>query len=287
MKNDSLKRIFIVGSPRSGTTLLQGMLASHPQINSFPESHFFKYLNFNQRRWKLTLGALGVAPLNAKYQFKKFLHQISQEKMQNFLSPYAIFSRQYARAFVKVLDTLTEQQSKEIWVEKTPGHLYCIDCIRENVIGAKFIHILRNGIDVVASQYEVTHKHPEIWGGKRDIDECIQRWTKDVEISKTHFNQSDTIILTYEELLKYPKPVLKKVCSFINIDFDESMMYKHTKAFQSIVLSNEAWKSNNKEKILSSNSKKFYEVFDKSQQEYILEKIRDVNINQFSIVEDE
>ena len=34
-------RIFIVGCPRSGTTLLQSLLAAHPQIHSFPETHFF------------------------------------------------------------------------------------------------------------------------------------------------------------------------------------------------------------------------------------------------------
>jgi hypothetical protein len=33
-------RLFLVGCPRSGTTLLQSLLAAHPQIASFPESHF-------------------------------------------------------------------------------------------------------------------------------------------------------------------------------------------------------------------------------------------------------
>ncbi|MGL4503377.1 MAG: sulfotransferase family protein, partial [Planktothrix sp.] len=37
-------RIFLVGCPRSGTTLLQSLLAAHPQIASFPESHFFQSL---------------------------------------------------------------------------------------------------------------------------------------------------------------------------------------------------------------------------------------------------
>ena len=35
------ERVFIVGVPRSGTTLIQSLLASHPQIETFPESHFF------------------------------------------------------------------------------------------------------------------------------------------------------------------------------------------------------------------------------------------------------
>ena len=35
------KKIFIVGSPRSGTTLLQGMLAAHTDVFSLPETFFF------------------------------------------------------------------------------------------------------------------------------------------------------------------------------------------------------------------------------------------------------
>ena len=44
-KGDNAKaaplRVFLVGVPRSGTTLLQSMLAAHPDIASFTESHFF------------------------------------------------------------------------------------------------------------------------------------------------------------------------------------------------------------------------------------------------------
>ncbi|MEM9163612.1 MAG: sulfotransferase, partial [Cyanobacteria bacterium P01_F01_bin.4] len=43
-KSDSKKQIgkfFVVGCSRSGTTLLQSLLASHPEIISFPESKFF------------------------------------------------------------------------------------------------------------------------------------------------------------------------------------------------------------------------------------------------------
>ena len=35
------QRIFVVGAPRSGTTLVQGLLAAHSSLTSFTESHFF------------------------------------------------------------------------------------------------------------------------------------------------------------------------------------------------------------------------------------------------------
>ena len=38
------KRVFLVGCPRSGTTLLQSMLHAHPSIYSLPETKFFHVL---------------------------------------------------------------------------------------------------------------------------------------------------------------------------------------------------------------------------------------------------
>lgn len=279
MPSSSIHRLFIVGSPRSGTTLLQSMLASHAQITSFPESHFFKYLVFNQRRWSLTLGSLGFAPPGANRRFREFLREMNQEQMQNALPPFTVFSKQYAQAFVEILDTLTEQQGKSIWLEKTPGHLYCIDCIERWVPGAKFIHILRNGIDVVASQYEVTHKYPEIWGGKRDVDQCIQRWIKDVKISQSYLNRPNNILVRYERLLKEPELVLKKLCQFIGVSFNESMLQNYSDTFEQIVLENEAWKTPVREKILRTNSRKFYEILDEDQQSYILEQLKHTPID--------
>ena len=54
MKNsESKKAVFIIGSARSGTTLLQSMLASHPEVYSFPETHFFRGTipKFSFLRW--------------------------------------------------------------------------------------------------------------------------------------------------------------------------------------------------------------------------------------------
>jgi hypothetical protein len=39
-----MKRVFIVGCPRSGTTLVQALLARYPGVHSFPETRFFEAL---------------------------------------------------------------------------------------------------------------------------------------------------------------------------------------------------------------------------------------------------
>lgn len=64
-------RFFIVGFPRSGTTLLQSLLAAHPQIASFPESYFFP--NAVEKKG---LRILGISSLKAKENLQKFLNNI-------------------------------------------------------------------------------------------------------------------------------------------------------------------------------------------------------------------
>ena len=48
-----MKRVFIVGCPRSGTTLVQALLARYPGLHSFPETRFFEaLLGGIDRRWQ-------------------------------------------------------------------------------------------------------------------------------------------------------------------------------------------------------------------------------------------
>jgi hypothetical protein len=71
-----------------------------------------------------------------------------------------IFANPYTKAFIKILDEITLENGKSSWLEKTPEHLGQINYIERWVQRAKFIHIIRNGDDVVASLYEVAQKYP-------------------------------------------------------------------------------------------------------------------------------
>jgi hypothetical protein len=275
MSLETKSPIFIVGCPRSGTTLLQSLLASHPQIASFPESHFFVRLikdrDFLRR-------ALGIAAKPARIRFEQFLHEIAHEEMQIYLPKQALFMHQYTQAFLKVLDRLTEEQGKSLWIEKTPDHLFYIDNIEKLVSRAKFIHIIRNGADVVASLYEVTQKYSEIWHEPWDIDRCINKWIDAVKTSYDHIHKPNHILVSYEQLIDSPEVILEKICNFLGILFEDKMLQQRTKVISQIVLKNEQWKTSVSQTIKKNKHKKFYELFDEEQRSYIVENIAKVNI---------
>lgn len=273
-------RIFLVGCPRSGTTLLQSLLAAHPQIASFPETRLFLSLEMSRGFWRR---GLGLASRRAKPRFNQFLHEIDHDEMQKLLPRTALFIPQYAQAFIRVLDTLTKQQDKSFWLEKSPPHLRCIDLIEQWVTGPKFIHITRNGADVVASLYEVTHRHPEAWHGVWDIDRCIRKWIEDVRLSSDHLHKPNHTLVQYEQLVEDPRAILIELCEFIGTEFNEAMLQDYGAVAKQVSLKWELWKESVGEAIQAGNSKKFYELFNQEQRQYILKQLSEVNLDELSM----
>lgn len=268
--------IFIVGCPRSGTTLLQSLLAAHPQIASFPESHFFESLEPTQA-WLRHLG-LGLSSGNrARFRLNKFFQLIGQESQIKSLPKRAFLARQYTQVFVQVLDELTQQQGKNFWIEKTPGHLRHLSLIEKLVPQAKFLHIIRSGRDNIASLYEVTQKHAQ-WGGPRNIDEAINRWIEDINITDSYLDKPDHSLVQYEDLVANTESVLQEVCRFLTVPFDPVMMQDYGKAAKQVIRQDEAWKQSVSDPIKSANGKKFYQLFTPEQQTDILAKIAPINL---------
>jgi len=264
-------RFFIVGCPRSGTTLLQSLLAAHPQIASYPETHFFWYVA--KDRWRKHLG---IASPDVKRRLYQFLSDIGHTEMKDFVSKYGLFIWQYTNAFVRILDTLTINQGKEIWVEKTPIHLHFIEMIEKYVKGAKFIHMLRKGEDVVASLYEVTQKYPKEWGGQRTIEKCVNRWNRDIKITQYYSNKKNHSLVRYEELVKNPEDVLRRTCEFIGVEFTQNMITQHSIVAEKVILDNQEWIKSAKREIHNANGKKFRKLFNQKQQAWIINHLEKI-----------
>jgi len=270
--------LFLVGCPRSGTTLLQSLLAAHSEIASFPESHFFRKLAPFERRYWL-LKQFGVASRRARPQLEKFLCEVGEGQLCSQLPRGTMSMRRLTQSFIEILDLLTEQQGKSIWLEKTPGHLHHIDLIETLVPNAKFIHIIRNGADVVASLYEVTQKYPQLWGGQPlGIDRCIDEWMKDVKTSQRYLHQLNHIGVGYEDIVENPQQVLEHLCQSIGINYEPMMLQEYQTVSRKLVLKHESWKKAVEGQIQAAGPRKFDTLFNESQRSCILQKLSAVTI---------
>jgi len=259
------RRLFLVGCPRSGTTLLQSMLAAHPRIASFPETHFFE-------RVSPRFAAVGMASPRRRDRKRllQFLTEVGHPEMKNLIPRYAVTLRRSVGALVEVLDALTLAQGGTVWVEKTPGHLHYIDLIKAHIPDARIIHLVRNGEDVVASLYEVSTKHPEVWGTPATLEECIARWTGDLKLTQRYIHKPQHTLVRYEQLLDRPRSVLTSLCKFIGVEFDPGMLSEHSSVVQRLVIEGETWKDSARADGLHRPVvRKFDQIFDQEQQAYI------------------
>ena len=269
--------IFLVGCPRSGTTFLQSLLAAHSQIYSPPESKFFQYLvpefEDQPRRYQYGLVSRRLSPRMKAF----FADELHRPELLSHLSKLPVRSL-YTRQFMQILHGLKREAGKTILLEKTPEHINHIDDIEKYVRGAKFIHLVRQGTDVIASLYEVTRKHPEWWGGEWPLDWCIYRWNQAIEMTQKNIHKPNHIAIGYESLVENSSTSLLRLCDFIGIEFEEKMMRDYHRVAAN--LTRQASGRTVSDKIATTSGHKFDLVLSEADKKYVLDNLLSVYLSE-------
>src|SRR5262245_32654294 len=141
--------LFVVGCPRSGTTLLQRMLDAHPQLAVANDSHFIP-------RVFRKLDAAGDVPLTTEIiaaveNYHRFYRLgLSHELVERAAATAGTYSQ-----FVAALYTeFAGMCGKQLGGEKTPDYVRHVTLLHRLFPQAKFIHIIRDGRDVMLSTLE-------------------------------------------------------------------------------------------------------------------------------------
>lgn len=270
-------RVFLVGCPRSGTTLLQGMLASHPEIESFPETHFFEKgfsgKNSSRKKRMLTLVLRGLYLRTILSLWIQELDRLGYEVPDSVKLGRGWSRSKVVDNFVRILDSLTLNNDKSVWVEKTPGHVLHISTISRYVGKSKFVHIVRDGRPVVASLYEVSRQFPDGWGGQWTIEKCISMWNACLASTSERLGEAEHFAVSYERLLEDPEKHLRRLCSFLGVRYEATMLSGYAAAMEKIVTGGEGWKDKNLRPLKDSGLTKYLETFDETERRRIEEQL--------------
>jgi hypothetical protein len=198
--------IVLGGCGRSGTTLLRLTLDSHPRICCGPESSVF-------RRRALDPDALADR-FDLPRRDVRAIHD-------------AAVSRP---AFIEAFAALCMQDAgKARWAEKTPRNISRIGAIFHFFPEARFVHVLRDGRDVACSLR--THPRHTVVDGKlvpldtwKPLAACARRWRDDIECSRPWWSDPRFHTLRYEELVRDPGAVLRRLMTFLDEPWDDALL---------------------------------------------------------------
>ena len=210
---------FIVGVMRSGTTLLRLMLDAHPEVAIPPETHFVPRLIKQMRRG--TRDADGVLEvITSGSRWPDF--QLDAEDLRERLRAHEpldegtalrVFYRAYADRF-----------GKPRWGDKTPGYGKRMIRIAKALPEARFIHIIRDGRDVTLSRRRRATN-------PASVEKHAKRWQARIRSTRRRAQRlSHYLEERYEQLVLDPEPVLRRVCEFIELEYDPVMLRYYERA---------------------------------------------------------
>lgn len=211
---------FIIGCPRSGTTLFQSMLASHPEVILPAETGFYLllYTKYYSQWGELFTSENFEKAIETSLNFYRIKDlnldsNTIRAKCQNK-------SQSWETIFLAILATYAEKHHVKRIGEKSPRHYECLGLLKERFPQAKFIHMIRDPRAVVLSLMNAP------FGSDRIGNSC-NIWQEAIYV---HCQYADTLgseryrVVKYEDLVFQPEETLKQICDFLNLEFSSQML---------------------------------------------------------------
>jgi hypothetical protein len=239
---------FIIGSQRSGTTLLRTILANHSEIFIPLEETRFIYRFFGNRKI-ISKSLSNIKDEKLLELLRKFLRP--ERRNTDLFSDINLFDFVYAiknkksysamDMFDEIMNVSMQKFDKNFWGEKSPEHTLHLNTLNKLYPHSKFVIIVRDGRDVTASLFRRTKK----WNNFLKLIQLLSQSFKwkfymrsIVKFSEKKSN--NCIILRYEDLIANAEEEVKRLCKFMNINFESNMMefsysnsaYDNQKKFQ-------------------------------------------------------
>ena len=242
--------IFIVGYPRSGTTLLQSKLMTQSGIVSLPETHFFSIVRNRLRVQNDTIEPDSLDSALDKLRERYPLSIEMEEAIRNvaargYLSPKMFFEAIVADGIIKNYDLDTISRSR--FVEKTPDHAEYLEIILRWYPRAKIVYIVRHPEKAIVSRRQ-NFAGEEKW----PIQDHALRWKASVAVIDKYRNDKRFMSVRLEDLIADETTIMARICAFIGIQFDVQSLSSAPAMADKIALSWERWKSDNR-KVISAH----------------------------------
>lgn len=181
--------VFLIGVPKSGTTLVQRLLASHPEIATADEP------------WVLLPMIYALKPSGVVAEYGARSARLSFQALINSLPHGVADYHESVRAMAETLYRRLSHTETVFFVDKTPRYHLILDSLVDIFPDAVFIFVLRNPLSVIGSIIE--HNGGRISGlvyGAIDVRQGYPNISAAIERSAAR-----TLVISYESLVTKPE----------------------------------------------------------------------------------
>jgi hypothetical protein len=208
LSNPKRDPIFLVGFPRSGTTLLDTILRSHPLIEVVEEKPIINQLVDSLNK----LSKKGL----------KNLEKINETQVEKLRKVY----------FDSFDAQIKSKNNSKIYIDKLPLNIVYAGEIIRIFPNAKFIVLIRHPYDCVFSCFmqnfelnDAMANFSNLEDAARLYDYVMSLWMQYLSIFKINYCE-----VKYENLIKYFKPTVSSVFKFLNLSWNNSVLEYSTTA---------------------------------------------------------
>ena len=228
-----MDKVFILGNPRSGTSLFRLMLNSHSMINATPECGFLHWWYKKYADWD--------SSCISSNRLDEYISDLeSSKRIEDWKMDYALLKAKivqenpenYAKLGELVYTFYGEQKGKyaKVIADKNNYYINHFNDLKEIWPDAKYILVVRDGRDVACSYLNIetlvtnSPYKPKL---TTDIKTIAKEWltnNQNILSFSESFNNSQFMVIRYEDFVTDSALYLTKVCNFLGLNFESNML---------------------------------------------------------------
>ena len=217
--------IFLSGCQRSGKTLLQLILSTHPDILITPGTKSIERIMYQFRYQEYIAG-------DDLIRLRKIIRSDDKLAAWNLdLSPLFKLFDAYSKvspnqAILDIINFMSTHLKPEAQFIGNKKGFYSIDgdIFKTIVPSARYIFIIRDGRAAVESMLKTQ-------ADQHNLESASETWRLKAQRIREISQQfpKDTYIVRYEELVSNPENICRSVCQFLEVDYYPLMITEYSK----------------------------------------------------------
>lgn len=208
--------IFVVGCPRSGTTLVGRLLNAHPRLAIFHETHFYDVIGPETRFY---------GPLERDGELRRLVADVvAMLRRRALLNPIVesltidgllreVIERTPGGVLAAALRLNAASQGKPRYGDKTPEHVFHLSPIWSDFPEAQVVLVVRDPRDTALSARAMFLE---------SLAASAWRWRRAFQAARSHWER--LVLVRYEDLVAQPQAELERLCGALGEAFDPGML---------------------------------------------------------------